>query len=67
MGVLPGNSDDVNKSDIETCLKLNIDAQVCKCYHGNPGAMTYHKNTCCCTFCQGMKILQISQRQYFHA
>lgn len=28
MGALPSNSDDVNKVDVETCLKLNIDAQV---------------------------------------
>ena len=26
--ILPGNSDDANKADIETCLKLNLDAQV---------------------------------------
>ena len=31
MGMLPGNSDDANKADIEACLKLNMDAQVTKC------------------------------------
>ena len=29
MAALPGNSDDINKTDIEICLKLNVDAQVC--------------------------------------
>ena len=28
MAALPGNTDDINKADIEACLKLNIDAQV---------------------------------------
>jgi len=26
--MLPGNSEDANKADIEACLKLNLDAQV---------------------------------------
>ena len=26
--LLPSNNDDVNKVDIESCLKLNVDAQV---------------------------------------
>ena len=32
MAVLPSNSDDINKTDIEACLKLNVDAQVTRGY-----------------------------------
>ena len=32
MAMLPSNSDDINKADIEACLKLNMDAQVTKGY-----------------------------------
>ena len=28
MAAMPGNSGNINKVDIEACLKLNIDAQV---------------------------------------
>ena len=36
MSMLPGNSEDANKADIEACLKLNLDAQVSS-YWGKVG------------------------------